>query len=94
MRLLIALLSLVLPLAARAQLEPELVAEPPAVPYTPITIPLAVRGPYLGTYLEGRQHKNLAKMSPNFWTGTPIGWGGLVRIDGEVWSWMGNLTTE
>ncbi|GAA5820315.1 hypothetical protein JCM11251_005569 [Rhodosporidiobolus azoricus] len=60
--------------------------------YTPIVVPLAVRGPYLGAYLTGRQDKNLATMDPHFWTTQPLGWKGLVRIDGETWNWMGNLT--
>lgn len=55
-------------------------------------VPLANRSPYLGAYLFGSEDKNLALMSPRFWTGTPLGWTGLLRVDGEVWSWMGNLT--
>lgn len=41
-------------------------------PYMPITVPLAVRSPYLGAYLSGGRDKNLATMSPNFWTGSPL----------------------
>lgn len=55
-------------------------------------VPLANRSPYLGAYLFGSEDKNLAHMSPRFWTGTPLGWTGLLRVDGQVSSWMGNLT--
>ncbi|GAA5888237.1 hypothetical protein JCM5296_000242 [Sporobolomyces johnsonii] len=68
-------------------------AQPPdETDYTPIVVPLAVRSPYVGAYLTGRQDKNLALMDPHFWTTTPLGWKGLLRVDGEVWNWMGNLT--
>ncbi|BGP48372.1 hypothetical protein JCM10450v2_004245 [Rhodotorula kratochvilovae] len=55
-------------------------------------VPLAVRGPYLGAYLTGRQDKSLVSMDPHFWTTLPLGWKGLLRVDGETWNWMGNLT--
>ncbi|KAL7337055.1 hypothetical protein BJY59DRAFT_705101 [Rhodotorula toruloides] len=71
-------------------------ATAPALPdetdYTPIVVPLAVRSPYVGAYLTGRQDKNLATMDPHFWTTMPLGWKGLLRVDGETWNWMGNLT--
>uniref|UniRef100_A0A0K3CSY0 BY PROTMAP: gi/472586147/gb/EMS23675.1/ glutaminase GtaA [Rhodosporidium toruloides NP11] gi/647397767/emb/CDR41006.1/ RHTO0S05e10770g1_1 [Rhodosporidium toruloides] n=1 Tax=Rhodotorula toruloides TaxID=5286 RepID=A0A0K3CSY0_RHOTO len=71
-------------------------ATAPALPdetdYTPIVVPLAVRSPYLGAYLTGRQDKNLATMDPHFWTTMPLSWKGLLRVDGETWNWMGNLT--
>ncbi|GAA5982719.1 hypothetical protein JCM5350_006225 [Sporobolomyces pararoseus] len=63
-----------------------------AADYTPIVVPLAVRTPYLGAYLQGRQDKNLANSDPRFWTTKPLGWKGLFRVDGKVWNWMGNLT--
>ncbi|ORY74795.1 hypothetical protein BCR35DRAFT_306625 [Leucosporidium creatinivorum] len=68
------------------------VKEQDSVPYAPIVVPLANRSPYLGAYLFGSEDKNLALMSPRFWTGTPLGWTGLLRVDGQVSSWMGNLT--
>ncbi|EGF98815.1 uncharacterized protein MELLADRAFT_50868 [Melampsora larici-populina 98AG31] len=36
--------------------------------------------------------KDLSEMSPKFWTGSHIGWTGLIRVDGVVSNWMGNLT--
>ncbi|GAA6007311.1 hypothetical protein JCM10207_001583 [Rhodosporidiobolus poonsookiae] len=60
--------------------------------YTPIVVPLAVRGPYLGSYLTGRRDKTLVSMDPHFWTTAPVGWKGLLRVDGKVWNWMGDLT--
>ncbi|BGP16274.1 hypothetical protein JCM10213_007718 [Rhodosporidiobolus nylandii] len=67
-------------------------ALPDEADYTPIVVPLAVRGPYLGAYLTGRAEKDLATMDPHFWTTEPLGWKGLLRVDGEPWNWMGNLT--
>ncbi|KPV74766.1 uncharacterized protein RHOBADRAFT_53710 [Rhodotorula graminis WP1] len=60
--------------------------------YTPIVVPLAVRSPYLGAYLTGREDKTLVSMDPHFWTTLPLGWKGLLRVDGHTWNWMGNLT--
>ncbi|POW04796.1 hypothetical protein PSTT_10157 [Puccinia striiformis] len=63
-----------------------------ALPFLPTVVPLAVRSPYLGTYLQDGTDKDITEFSPRFWTGTPIGWNGLIRVDGHVFSWMGNLT--
>ncbi|GAA5984710.1 hypothetical protein JCM11641_002159 [Rhodosporidiobolus odoratus] len=60
--------------------------------YTPIVVPLAVRGPYLGAYLTGRKEKDLTRMDPHFWTTESLGWQGLLRVDGVTCNWMGNLT--
>ncbi|KAK4046339.1 hypothetical protein OIV83_006120 [Microbotryomycetes sp. JL201] len=63
------------------------------VDYTPISVPLAVRGPYFSTWLIGPEEQlNLAHTSPSFWTTKPIGWTGLLRVDGQTWNWMGNVT--
>ncbi|GAA6034032.1 hypothetical protein JCM8097_000658 [Rhodosporidiobolus ruineniae] len=70
-------------------------AEPPKdePDYTPIWVPLAVRSPYLGAWLSmSRNQKNLAREDPHFWTTQPLGWKGLLRVDGETWNWMGDLT--
>lgn len=63
-----------------------------AIPFLPTVVPLAVRSPYLGTYLAGGQDKDLSEISPRFWTGSQLGWTGLIRVDGVVENWMGNLT--
>ncbi|WAR60637.1 hypothetical protein PtB15_9B576 [Puccinia triticina] len=63
-----------------------------ARPFLPTVVPLAVRSPYLGAYLQDGPDKDLAEMSPRFWTGAPLGWTGLIRVDGHVFNWMGNLT--
>lgn len=71
---------------------------PPTVELLPLTlsqpqvVPLAVRGPYLGAYLTGREDKTLVSMDPHYWTTLPLGWKGLLRVDGSTWNWMGNLT--
>lgn len=41
-------------------------------PYMPITVPLAVRSPYLGAFLSGGNDKNLAGVGATFWTGSPL----------------------
>ncbi|PLW13520.1 hypothetical protein PCANC_18201 [Puccinia coronata f. sp. avenae] len=63
-----------------------------ANPFLPTVVPLAVRSPYLGTFLQDGPDKDLSEFSPRFWTGAPIGWNGLIRVDGHVFNWMGNLT--
>ncbi|CAH7688393.1 hypothetical protein PPACK8108_LOCUS23360 [Phakopsora pachyrhizi] len=63
-----------------------------ATPFLPTVVPLAVRSPYLGAYLSDGTDKDLTEMSPRFWTGSPLGWTGLIRVDGDVFNWMGNLT--
>ncbi|KNZ59036.1 hypothetical protein VP01_1812g7 [Puccinia sorghi] len=65
-----------------------------ALPFLPTVrvVPLAVRSPYLGTFLQDGPDKDLSEFSPRFWTGAPIGWSGLIRVDGHVFNWMGNLT--
>ncbi|KAM0791059.1 hypothetical protein ACM66B_004352 [Microbotryomycetes sp. NB124-2] len=63
------------------------------VDYTPISVPLAVRGPYFSTWLIGPEERlNLAHTAPSFWTTKPMGWTGLLRVDGQTWNWMGNVT--
>jgi hypothetical protein len=48
-------------------------------PIRPPAVPLAVRGPYLSTWLPGTE---LPGTWPAFWTGRQTGTAGIVRIDG------------
>jgi len=58
-----------------------------ATPIRPPAAPLAVRGPYLSTWLP-------ATVSPGtwqeFWQGHTTAMGGIARIDGVAYSFMGN----
>ncbi|RDW86226.1 glutaminase GtaA [Aspergillus mulundensis] len=62
-------------------------------PARPPALPLAVKSPYLSTWLSaGRDGGNggyLAGEWPTFWEGQVTGWAGLVRVDGQVYTWMG-----
>ncbi|KAL3453954.1 hypothetical protein BJX65DRAFT_301757 [Aspergillus insuetus] len=62
-------------------------------PARPPAIPLAVKSPYLSTWLSagsnGGNGGYLAGEWPTFWEGQVTGWTGLVRVDGQVYTWMG-----
>ncbi|KAJ2958686.1 hypothetical protein NQZ79_g5697 [Umbelopsis isabellina] len=52
--------------------------------------PLAVRQPYVSTWLP---HDSLSGNWPAFWSGTVKGWEGLIRVDGTTYEWMGAAST-
>lgn len=52
----------------------------------PPSIPLAVRSPYLSTWLPAT---TLTAGAPQFWDGATRGFVGLVRIDGQLYAWAG-----
>jgi hypothetical protein len=58
-----------------------------ATPIRPPAVPLAVRQPYLSTWLPATL---LPGNSPQFWQGSTTGMVGLARIDGEAWLFMGD----
>ncbi|KAF2198160.1 glutaminase A [Delitschia confertaspora ATCC 74209] len=63
-------------------------------PVRPPAVPLAVRSPYLSTWLpagrDGGNGGHLPGQWPIFWTGQPLGWAGLIRVDNyETYAWMG-----
>ncbi|KAF9889798.1 hypothetical protein FE257_006888 [Aspergillus nanangensis] len=62
-------------------------------PARPPAVPLAVKSPYLSTWLSaGSQGGNggyLAGEWPTFWAGQIKGWAGMIRVDGNVYTWMG-----
>jgi hypothetical protein len=55
-------------------------------PVRPPSVPLAVRSPYLSTWLPAT---DLTTTTPQFWYGGTRGFTGLVRIDGRVYWWAG-----
>ncbi|OCK79634.1 glutaminase GtaA [Lepidopterella palustris CBS 459.81] len=63
-------------------------------PARPPSLPLAVKSPYLSTWLDaGRDGGNggyLPGQWPQFWTNQVTGWTGLIRVDGTTYTWMGN----
>jgi hypothetical protein len=52
----------------------------------PPSIPLAVRSPYLSSWLPST---NLTATTPQYWDGAARGFVGLVRIDGQLYAWAG-----
>ncbi|MFC1411597.1 glutaminase domain-containing protein [Streptacidiphilus sp. N1-12] len=55
-------------------------------PIRPPAVPLAVRSPYLSTWLSA---DNLAGTWPSFWTGRTTAMAGIARIDGVAFLFMG-----
>ncbi|KKY24377.1 putative glutaminase [Phaeomoniella chlamydospora] len=66
-------------------------------PARPPAIPLAVRSPYLSTWLgvgnDGGDGGILPGAWPTFWAGAVTGWTGLIRVDGTSYVWMGEPLT-
>ncbi|KAH9906652.1 glutaminase A [Xylariomycetidae sp. FL2044] len=83
-------------LAAAAFLSPLVSTESTFSPARPPAIPLAVRAPYLNSWLnvgsDGGDGGYLAGAWPTFWTDQNTGWTGLIRVDGTAYTWMGAPT--
>ncbi|KAH6604549.1 glutaminase a [Trichoderma cornu-damae] len=62
-------------------------------PARPPAAPLAVRAPYLNVWLNGQTNGQpsgyLPGQWPRFWTQGIQAWQGFVRVDGQVYNWMG-----
>jgi hypothetical protein len=56
----------------------------------PPSVPLAVRSPYLSTWLPAT---DLTATAPQFWYGSARGFAGLVSIDGQIYAWAGTAAT-
>jgi hypothetical protein len=56
-------------------------------PIRPPAVPLAVRSPYLNTWVAADQ---LAGTWPSFWTGRTTAMTGIARIDGTAYTFMGD----
>jgi hypothetical protein len=75
-----------------ARPEPELAAADGSLrarPIRPPAAPLAVRGPYLSTWLPAA---TLPGTWQQFWSGHTTAMGGIARIDGTSYQFMGNPT--
>ena len=78
--------------AAPAQATPEVAGMPGGLatdPIRPPAAPLAVRGPYLSTWLPAT---TLPGTWQQFWTGHITAMGGIVRVDGTAYVFMGAPT--
>ncbi|CAA9959750.1 hypothetical protein PTNB73_02317 [Pyrenophora teres f. teres] len=62
-------------------------------PTRPPSLPLAVKSPYLSTWVpagsNGGNGGYLPGQWPSFWTGQWLGWTGLIKVDGTTYLWMG-----
>ncbi|KAI1178624.1 glutaminase GtaA [Nemania sp. FL0916] len=65
-------------------------------PARPPAIPLAVKAPYLNTWLnagsDGGNGGYLAGQWPVFWQQQVTAWTGMIRVDGTPYQWMGAVT--
>lgn len=57
-------------------------------PVRPPMYPLAVRSPYLSTWIKGSS-EGIQDMTPEFWNGQSVGWTGLARVNGTIYSLFG-----
>ena len=58
-------------------------------PVQPPSYPLAVRNPYLSTWIPGNLVPNLPSSSPQFWNGVDLTWSVIGRVDGVAYSLLG-----
>lgn len=58
-------------------------------PARPPSYPLAVRNPYLSTWMPSDQVQNLPYADSQFWGGQNLTWSVLARVDGRAYSLMG-----
>ncbi|KAL0570895.1 hypothetical protein V5O48_011061 [Marasmius crinis-equi] len=56
----------------------------------PPAIPLAVRSPFFSSWLPARPGDSFPSGWPKLWTtNDTVGMGGLMRVDGELYNWLG-----
>ncbi|KAI0770848.1 DUF1793-domain-containing protein [Irpex lacteus] len=60
-----------------------------STPFSPASIPLAVRSPYLSAWLNQGSGTALNADWPRFWTGSILGWAGYVKVDGTAYNFLG-----
>jgi len=65
------------------------IAKPKFSPLRPPAVPLAVRTPYLSTWVSTHNKETLNGQWPIFWTGAEVGWTGLLQVDNVTYEWMG-----
>ncbi|CAJ1369029.1 unnamed protein product [Effrenium voratum] len=62
-----------------------------AAAFRPPCVPLDVATPYQSTW---SCHDHLTDGSPAHWTGDEFDWVGLVRVDGQVYRWLGRAVLD
>ncbi|EJD49707.1 DUF1793-domain-containing protein [Auricularia subglabra TFB-10046 SS5] len=60
-----------------------------ALPFNPPAIPLVVSSPYTSAWLQNGNGTALYDDWSRFWTGSTLGWAGLVQVDGKPYRTMG-----
>ncbi|KAI0683606.1 DUF1793-domain-containing protein [Cytidiella melzeri] len=60
-----------------------------STPFSPASVPLAVRSPYLSAWLNQGAGTALNADWPKFWTGSIVGWAGYVNVDGTSYNFLG-----
>lgn len=58
-------------------------------PVVPPSYPLAVRNPYLSTWMPGSFVEDLPSSQPQFWAGQSLTWGIMARVDGVAYNLFG-----
>ncbi|KAJ5113163.1 hypothetical protein N7456_001697 [Penicillium angulare] len=58
-------------------------------PARPPSYPLAVRNPYLSTWMPSDRVERLPYADSQFWAGQELGWSVIVRVNGHAYSLMG-----
>ncbi|KAJ7634847.1 hypothetical protein FB45DRAFT_1142317 [Roridomyces roridus] len=65
-----------------------------STPFSPPSIPLAVRSPYVNTWLKQGAGTALNDAWPVFWAGQTAAWVGFVSVDGKPYSYMGTPSVD
>lgn len=63
-------------------------------PTQPPSYPLAVRNPYLSTWMPSDQINTLPYAESQFWAGQNLTWSIMARVDGDTYSLMGVSTPD
>ncbi|KAG8168909.1 hypothetical protein KVR01_001658 [Diaporthe batatas] len=77
------------PRQRRQNVDPNNNPLPSYSPAKPPALPLAVRSPYLSAWSKTARGATLNSADAVFWTGAPIGWEGIVSVDGISYSYLG-----
>lgn len=59
------------------------------IPIQPPSYPLAVRNPYLSTWMPGTLVRDLPSATPQFWAGQNLTWSIIARVDQKTYNLFG-----
>ncbi|KAL1747685.1 hypothetical protein HDZ31DRAFT_80256 [Schizophyllum fasciatum] len=65
-----------------------------AKPFNPASVPLAVRSPYVSTWLPQGEGKALNDAWATFYTGGITAWAGFVTVDGKPYAFLGTPSAD